>query len=83
MNIETGNGTYEVSRYEHGWILRVPKSNIDNKTKKMVHGWAETYHMTIGQCLAIIAEIEMGKAKDVESLMETIETLRNDLLNIK
>jgi len=83
MKITTHGTTYEIKKYDHGWTLGTPKVVTSRKTGESRTELEESYHMTLGQTLAVIAEKELGKAVEVLEIMKIVERLREDLLNIK
>lgn len=82
MNITTGGTTYKVERYTYGWTLEEPTRGVNPKTRELADSTRHTYHATLGQCLAAIADKEQGKATTVEELVKMCKRLRRDLLAV-
>jgi hypothetical protein len=84
MKIKVNDTTYVATRSQSvsQWTLKTPKIIIDKETKETKDGVILSYHMTLGQCLAIIADKEMGKADDIQDVTDIVNSLREQLLSI-
>ena len=80
MNIKTNDKTYIATRDSNGWTLQEPIFITDKKTQEKKSSYRSTYHITAGDLLAKISDLEMGTAKDIDDLRAKIESLRTDLL---
>jgi len=81
MNIKVNKTNYVVKHYPtHGWTLTRPTKGINPKTKATVEGTRDTYHANVGQCLAVIADCEHGKARTINELRDICQKLRADFL---
>tara|TARA_R110000796_G_scaffold167313_4_gene284238 strand:+ start:10209 stop:10472 length:264 start_codon:yes stop_codon:yes gene_type:complete len=80
MKITTNNTTYNIESTTYDWVLTTPSPCIDKETGEVKTKYVPTYHKTAGQCLAAIAEKELGKARDVEELLAMVVSLRRDLM---
>lgn len=81
MELKTKGRTYTITRDSNGWSLDSPITVTSPKGVERL-GQKTTYHGTCGQTLAYIADLELGGAKDVNELTETVRRLSTDLLNV-
>lgn len=83
MKIETNGKTYTMERDSNGWTLEMPTIIKNKKTGEEKPGKKTIFPMNAGQCLAAIADRELGAVKSIEEMGSKIEELRKDLLSFK
>lgn len=72
-----------MERDSNGWTLEIPTIIKNKKTGEEKAGKKTIFPMNAAQCLAAIADRELGEANSIEELSSKVDELRKDLLSFK